>query len=214
MGFMDMMLRSMGKETKEKMMINMMPLMMEGQDINELMPKMMVNMFKDVSVDDVVGYLAKTVNDNAKLSEIGEMLASANLMARMMMKSYRSRLGFDETVQALEVSLPRQNWHIPDTRDLQKLWQEHGISDAPRIKILYLCNPQGGAEIIKSDDVKSMSVMMPMGLSVYETSRGDVEVAFMNLGMMSMMFSGRIHDVLKTSAENLENALQVIFEEQ
>jgi hypothetical protein len=59
MGIMDMMLSGMSKEKKEKMMIDMMPMMMEGLDINDLMPKMMANMFKDVTTDDVIKYLEK-----------------------------------------------------------------------------------------------------------------------------------------------------------
>ena len=210
MGLMEMMLRSLSPEKKEGMMIDMMPLMMEGQDINELMPKMMTSMFAGVTADDVVAYLKKTVSDSALLSALGRKLAGANLMAKVMMKSYRSKLGFEETVRALQESLPRHSWTIPDTRDLQGLWRDHGVEDAPRITVLYLCNPEGGHRITRSDELKPMSVMMPMGLSVYETSAGDVEVAFMNLGLMSLMFSGEAREVLRGSARNLEEALAAI----
>ena len=53
-----------------------------------------------------------------------------------------------------------------------------------------------------------MSVMMPMGVSVYETSDGRVEIAAMNLGMMSGMFSGVVREVLNNGAGNLEKTLQ------
>jgi len=43
---------------------------------------------------------------------------------------------------------------------------------------------------------------------LYETSKGEVEIAFMNLGMMSGMFTGVPHEVLKSSAQNLENAIK------
>ena len=85
---------------------------------------------------------------------------------------------------------PRNGWQIPDIRDLQKDYQEAGLSDTTKVKIIYFCNPQGGYDILKDDSNKSMSVMMPMGVSIYETSDGRVEIAAMNLGMMSGMFSG------------------------
>ncbi|NIN35101.1 MAG: DUF302 domain-containing protein, partial [Gammaproteobacteria bacterium] len=59
---------------------------------------------------------------------------------------------------------------------------------------------------------KSMSVMMPMGVSIYETSDGRVEIAAMNLGMMSGMFSGVVQEVLSNGAANLEKTLQGVIE--
>ena len=53
-----------------------------------------------------------------------------------------------------------------------------------------------------------MLKMMPMGVSIYETSNGLVEVAAMNLGMMSGMFSGVVQEVLNNGAANLEKTLQ------
>jgi uncharacterized protein (DUF302 family) len=126
----------------------------------------------------------------------------------MMMKKFKSKLGFDETVDALMDSIPKNNWKIPDTRNLQKLWTEEGIQEAPKMKILYLCNAKGGYEITKDDELLPMTVMMPLGLSIYETSKGEVEIAFMNLSMMSGMFTGITHEVLKSSAQNLENAIK------
>lgn len=208
MGLMDVMIKSIKREKREEMMVNMMPLMMEGLDINELMPKMAVAMFKDVTSEDIADYLKNTLEDKEKLQKMANKILEANPMAKMMMKKYKSKLGFDETVNALMDSIPKNNWRIPDTRDLQKLWIEEGLKEAPKIKILYLCNAKGGYEITRDDELLPMTVMMPLGLSIYETSKGEVEIAFMNLGMMSGMFSGVTHEVLKSSAQNLENAIK------
>lgn len=208
MGLMDLMVKSINREKREEMMVNMMPLMMEGLDINELMPKMAVAMFKDVTSEDIADYLKNTLEDKEKLQKMANKILEANPMAKMMMKKHKSKLGFDETVNALMDSIPKNNWTIPDTRDLQKLWKEDGIKDAPKIKILYLCNPKGGYAITRDDELLPMTVMMPLGLSIYETSKGEVEIAFMNLGMMSGMFTGVTHEVLKSSAQNLENAIK------
>jgi hypothetical protein len=56
-----------------------------------------------------------------------------------------------------------------------------------------------------------MSVMMPMGVSIYETTDGRVEIAAMNLGMMSGMFSGVVQEVLNNGAANLEKTLQGVI---
>ena len=66
--------------------------------------------------------------------------------------------------------------------------------------------------MLKDDRNKSMSVMMPMGVSIYEISDGRVEIAAMNLGMMSGMFSGVIQEVMSNGAANLEKTLQGVVE--
>ena len=86
------------------------------------------------------------------------------------------------------------------------------MKNAPRIQVLYLCNAHGGFEITQNDDMRAMTVMMPMGLSVYELTGGGVEIAHMDLGMMAGMFTGRVKEILSTSAENLKNALVEIVE--
>jgi hypothetical protein len=66
---------------------------------------------------------------------------------------------------------------------------------------------------VQSEDKnKAMSVMMPMVVSVYETSEDKVEVAAMNLGMMSGMVAGATEAVFGTRAKNLEKTLEGIVE--
>jgi uncharacterized protein (DUF302 family) len=209
---MDMMIKSIGKEKREQMMLNMMPRMMEGIDIYEFMPKMMTDMLKDVTVDDVIAFIKRAIEDQGKLKELADKIAQANLMQQMMFKVYKSKLGFDETVSAVTEAAPRNGWQFPDIRDLQKEYQEAGLSEMTKVKIVYFCNPQGGYDILKDDSNKSMSVMMPMGVSIYETSDGRVEIAAMNLGMMSGMFSGAVQEVLSNGATNLEKTLQGVVE--
>ena len=66
---MDAMIKMLSQEKREKMMLNMMPLMMEGIDMNELMPRMMANMLQDITADDIINYLKETLKDKEKLNE-------------------------------------------------------------------------------------------------------------------------------------------------
>jgi hypothetical protein len=92
MALMDAMVKIISKEQREEMMVNMMPQMMDGMDMNELMPKMMEHMLKDVSVDDVIAFLKVLLNDQDKLKEFAHKIADANLMSKMMMRRYKSKL--------------------------------------------------------------------------------------------------------------------------
>ena len=77
---MDMMIKSISKEKREQMMINMMPQMMEGIDIYEFMPKMMTDMLKDVTVDDLIAFIKRGIEEQDKLKELADKIAQANLM--------------------------------------------------------------------------------------------------------------------------------------
>jgi uncharacterized protein (DUF302 family) len=208
---MDAMIKMLSPKKREEMMINMMPLMMEGIDMNKLMPRMMTNMLRDITADDIINYLKKTLKDKEKLNELGAKIQEANLMQQMMFRVDTSALSFEETVSSLSESAQQNGWIIPDTRDLQQEYNKAGLTDMTRCTILYFCNPQGGYRILTSDDKKkAMSVMMPMGVSVYETTGGQVEIAAMNLSLMNNFFSGVVKEVLKDGGERYEKSLEGI----
>ena len=208
---MDAMIKMLSQEKREEMMLNMMPLMMEGIDMNELMPRMMANMLQDITADDIINYLKETLKDKEKLNELGAKVQGANLMQQMMFRVDTSTLSFEETISSLTESARQNGWVIPDTRDLQHEYHKAGLTDMTRCTILYFCNPQGGYKILTgSDKSKSMSVMMPMGVSIYETTGGQVEIAAMNLSLMSNFFSGVIKEVLKDGGERYEKSLEGI----
>ncbi len=134
------------------------------------------------------------------------------MMPKMMFATYKSKLNFDETISSLEESAKKNGWTIPEIRDLQQDYIEEGLEDMTKVKILYFCNAQGGYNILKDDDYKKMSVMMPMGVSVYETNDGQVRIAAMNIGFMSMMFSGTVKKVLQEGGGNFRKSVENIVE--
>ncbi len=211
MGMMDIMVKILGKKKREEMMINMMPLMMEGIDMNELMPKMMGNMLKDLSADDLIKFLKDALGEKETVKNLLQKIGEANLMQKMMFKTYKSRFGFDETVDKLNENALKNGWTIPDVRNLQQEYVDSGIEEMTRLKVLYFCNSQGGYSIIQNDEKKAMSVMMPMGVSVYEKKDGSVEIAAMNIGMMNGMFAGEVKEVFADGGERLDASLRGII---
>jgi uncharacterized protein (DUF302 family) len=130
-----------------------------------------------------------------------------NLMTKMMFTVHKSELGFDETVAALKESAVKHGWQIPMVHDLQKTYQEAGHEDMTKVTTIYLCNPDGGYRILQDDENKPMAVMMPTGVSIYETQDGEVYISGMNLGQMSMAFGGVVKEVLKEGGANYEASL-------
>jgi uncharacterized protein (DUF302 family) len=125
---------------------------------------------------------------------------------------HRSDLGFDETVAALKESAQEHGWEVSMVHDLHACYREVGFEDMTRVTILYLCNPEGGYRILRDDVNKPMAVMMPMGVSVYETHTGEIHIAGMDLERIGMMFGGTVKQVLRQGAQDYRRTLDDIAE--
>lgn len=132
------------------------------------------------------------------------------LMRKMMFSVHRSKLGFDETIAALRESAEEHGWTVPMEHDLQERYQEAGYEDMTRVTTLYLCHPNGGYRILQDDAHKPMAVMMPMGVTVYETQDEAVYIAGMNLERMSMISAGVVKEVLHQDATNYRQTVEEI----
>jgi uncharacterized protein (DUF302 family) len=162
------------------------------------------------------GWIALSIAGGAVGVGIGlkALVTKYSLMKKMMFRVDTSRLNFEETVSTLSESAKQNGWLISDTRDLQHEYHEAGLDDMTQCTILYFCNPQGGYAILTSNDTnKALSVMMPMGVSVYESTAGQVKIAAMNLGLMSNFFSGAVKDVLEDGGVRYEKSLEAVIAE-
>ena len=210
---MDGMVKSLPQEKREEMMVDMMPMMMEGIDMNAFMPRMMEEMLKDVTAEDVIEFLKKTLDEKDKLAELVEKVKQTNLMYKMMFSSHTSKLGFDETIEAITNQARENGWVIPDNRNLQKVWiEEAGVTDMTRLTTIYFCTPKEAYRIVKEDKNEAMAVMMPMGVIVYDKDDGKIGIGTYNMGMMAGMFPGLTGEVLKGAAERLAASLEGIIE--
>ena len=197
------------KNNREAIMLEMMPAMMEGIDINGFMVKATREIIKDITIDDILLYLKTIPTENQHLNNLMQQFHQKQLMQNMMTKIYQSSRDFDETVTAIRARAPQFGWKI-DIRDLQNTYLDNHILEMTRMTIVYFCNPTGGYAIVQDDRRKPMSIMMPMGVSVYETENNNVEIAAWNMGLMAAMFDGETRQVLEEGALNLDKTLEGI----
>ncbi len=130
-----------------------------------------------------------------------------SLATRMMFEERASPFDFEETVTKVREAANENGWTVPQVLDLQNHYHHQGLSEMRRATIVYYCNAKGGIDITKDDANKTMLVMMPTGIAVYETSSGEVRVAHMNFGLMRHMFGGTVKQVLSRSAGNMAKAM-------
>lgn len=144
----------------------------------------------------VVGLVAGAV-----LTGVGIVTA----MPKMMIVTHESRLGFDETVAALEKAIPAQGWVVSTVSDMNKSMAKHGVDFGPRVKLVKLCKPEYAKSVLTTD--RHVSTMMPCTMAVWEGDDGKVYLSKMNMSLMAKMFGGNIADVMGGSVARDEHAI-------
>ncbi len=139
---------------------------------------------------------------------LGVALAAAGvwvLMPGMMLNVHPSRLGFDETVEAIEAGIDQQGWVLAGKRDMQKSLSKHGRDFPRRVAIVELCHPEYADRVLT--DNRELAAMMPCSIAVYEGDDGAVYVSRMNTGLMGRMFGGTVAEVMGGPVARDEKAI-------
>lgn len=129
------------------------------------------------------------------------------VLRHTMLRDDASRLPFDDTVDRVQERARAVGWNLPHVLDIQEYYQRHGQPDMGRATVVYFCDPDAGYTITREDAFKPLSVLMPSGVCVYETSTGQVRVARMNFGFMARIFGGAVRRAMAQGGRRLEAAL-------
>jgi uncharacterized protein (DUF302 family) len=117
-------------------------------------------------------------------------------MPSLMIVTKESKLGFDETIAALEKRIPEHGWVISGGQpmDMNKSMAKHGVTLKPRVKIVKLCNAEYAKSVLTTD--RHISCMMPCSMAIWEDDNGKVYLSEMNMGLMAKMFGGNIAKIM------------------
>ena len=128
-------------------------------------------------------------------------------MPSLMIVTKECKLGFDETVAALEKRIPEHGWVISGEKpmDMNKSLAKHGVTFGPRVKLIKLCKPEYAESVLTTD--RHISCMMPCAMAVWEGDDGKVYLSKMNLSLMAKMFGGNIAKVMGQKVVNDEEKI-------
>jgi uncharacterized protein (DUF302 family) len=134
------------------------------------------------------------------------------MMPNLMLNVHKSKLGFDETITFINQSVSSSNgWAIPVIHNLQGSLIKAGYGDMTRIKVIELCNPNYAYDVLKDDQNKKISAIMPCRIGVYEDKSGQVYIAEMNTKLISKIFGGNVAKVMGVVSEEEETMLKEIL---
>ena len=118
------------------------------------------------------------------------------IMPGMMLTERQSPYGVDETVAKITANAKAEGWVISSIQPLHQSVKKHGGGDLSPVILINLCQANHAYNILKEDDNKVISVMMPCTISVYQKSDGYVYVGTMNARLLGTMFGGKVAEVM------------------
>ena len=116
-------------------------------------------------------------------------------MPSMMLVEYQSPYDMNKTVQTISDNAKANKWVVASIGKLHKSIKKHGGYDLTPVYLLNLCNASHAYNILKKDENKIISTMMPCTISVYQKSDGKTYIGTMNAGLMGKMFGGDIAQI-------------------
>lgn len=131
------------------------------------------------------------------------------LLPKQMFIVHESKLGFDETVEAITQSAKDNKWSMPHQYDLQATMKKHNFEVKP-VKVFSLCKPEHAYQILNSDEVRSVSALMPCRVAVYEKD-GKTFVSMLNAGLFSKFMGKKVSSVMGAASSENEIILAPII---
>ena len=127
------------------------------------------------------------------------VLAIVVVLPKQMFVVHESKLGFDETVEAITASASNNKWSMPHQYDLQATMKKHGFDVQP-VKVFSLCKPEHAYEVLKGNNERLASALMPCRIAVYEKD-GKTFISMLNSGLFSKFMGATIKEVMGAASK-------------
>ena len=139
------------------------------------------------------------------------LTAAMFLMApSLMMIESQSRYDFDETVERFRNQVDDAGWGILNHHDMQEVKAGMGYEVLP-VKVFDVCSGHYSYTILREDDERIVTPMMPCRISIYEKSDGNTYIGRMNSGLVARLFGGIINDVMQNATAETEEFLEPLI---
>jgi uncharacterized protein (DUF302 family) len=136
--------------------------------------------------------------------QMQEAMARQMQMMSVMFDLRKSKLGFEETVNAIRAGAQKRGWKLGETQDMQAALKESGAKDAKRMKVVNLCPAGANEKVAKASGGKTPP--LPCRATVFDGKDGKIYVMRMNLANMAKTLRGDLAKAMGEVAAE-ENAL-------
>lgn len=134
--------------------------------------------------------------------------AQAKIMQALMQEK-QSKLGVNETVDALKKAGEARGWKIAGIFDAQDAMKKAGQKDAKPMRIIGMCHPKLAEAVLIAQQKAQLPPTLTCRYSVYENQDGKVIIMRFNTTLMAQMSKGEVAAAL-TNLAHEENAMMDI----
>ncbi len=136
--------------------------------------------------------------------------AQAKIMQAMMLEK-PSKLGFNETVDALKKAGEARGWKVTGVFDAQETMKKGGHKDAKPMKVLGMCHPGLAEAVLKAQQKAKQPPALTCRYSVYEGLDGKIYVMRFNTALMGDMAQGEVAAALNNLAKEEDAVMSVVL---
>jgi len=122
----------------------------------------------------------------------------------------RSELSFTQTIDSLKNCGNRNGWKVLTIHDLQQSLKKNGKEVLP-VNVIELCNPKYSYEVLKDDNSKLISTMMPCRISVYEKANGKTYISRINPEFLYNSFDSSKSNGMSKAIEEIESIINKLI---
>jgi uncharacterized protein (DUF302 family) len=136
--------------------------------------------------------------------------AQAKLMQAMMLEK-PSKLGFNETVEALKKSAEARGWKIAGVFDAQEVMKKAGHNDAKPMKIVGMCHPTLAEAVLTAQQKAQVPPSLTCRYSVFEGQDGKIYIMRFNTSLMAQLSQGEVAAALGNLAKEEDAVLATVL---
>lgn len=114
---------------------------------------------------------------------------------RVMLSEIPSPLDYEETISYIQNKITNGGWKVSATMRLDKSLAKEGKSVLPATS-MKICQPDYAEQVLKDDDARFLSVLMPCSIAIYQKADGKTYISTMNAGLMGKLFGGTAAEVM------------------
>lgn len=120
----------------------------------------------------------------------------------LMFKEFESPYGMEETAARIQRNiqgLESKGWKLSGLRDPSKAIATAG-HNVPPVLLVEACSTNYSTPLLKEDETRILSILMPCTITVYKKENGKVYIGMMNAGLMGRMFGSKVAAVMEQVA--------------
>jgi len=133
----------------------------------------------------------------------------AFVFPRLIFSVSESKFDFSQTAETLIESAGNNSWSILHQYDLQETMTKKGYEVKP-VKVFSICKPDISYRILKDDNNRHVSAMMPCRVTIYEKADGKTYISRMNVGLFAKLLGGKASAVMVDAYRGSEDVLKTI----